>query len=163
MSAVDELIGAGAVLAGGVLTYIGSSRDRRQRARDASESRDFANRREACLLLERQRDRQLETAKALVKSLKHGVDFGEREDHSDLQNPDVDAMVSLFLPDPIEKMVEETNGLWSSFLSSCRAIESAEIGQAKISAYEGMDDAFELLRVSSTNLRQGLRKEARSK
>jgi len=57
MAAIDALIGAGAVLAGGGVTYLGSSRDRRQRARDASEDRDFVNRREACILLEAQRVR----------------------------------------------------------------------------------------------------------
>jgi hypothetical protein len=162
MTAIDALVGAGGVIVGGALTYVASSRDRRQRAQDASESRDFANRREACLLLERQRLRQLETAHALWDHFRIGAEFKGGEGHSDLQNPDVDAMVSLFLPDRIELIVEEMNGLWTEFLSNCDAIEQAEKGQAKVDAYEVMDAALARLRESSQSLRQALRKEARS-
>ena len=105
----------------------------------------------------------LETAKALVKSLRHGIEFHEKDDHSDLQNSDVDAMVSLFLPEEIETVVEETNVLWAAFLSSCNAIEVAEMGEAKRNAFKAMDVAFEALTEKSTSLRRSLRQEARSR
>lgn len=163
MSWIDVLIGAGSALAGGGLTYAGAARDRHQRATDAREDRDYASRREACLLLERQRNRQMETAEALVARYRRGTEFIEREDHSDIQNPDVDAMVSLFLPERVETAMEETNGRWDALLSSCGAIDRAEIGQARIDAYNGMNVAFDRLRESSLRLRQLLRDEARSR
>ena len=134
MSWIDVLIGTGSALAGGGLTYAGAARDRHQRATDAREDRDYASRREACLLLERQRSRQLETAEALVARYRLGTKFIVREDHSDIQNPDVDAMVSLFLPERVETAMEATNGLWNALLSSCGAIDRAEIGQPRIDA-----------------------------
>lgn len=145
------------------MVYAGAARDRRQRTVDAREERDYASRREACLLLERQRSRQLEVAEALVARYRRGTEFTEREDHSDIQNPDVDAMVSLFLPERVELAMEETNSLWSAFLSSCGAIDAAEKGQPRIDAYKGMDAAFDRLRESSVGLRQLLREEARSR
>ena len=163
MSWIDVLIGAGSALAGGGLTYAGAARDRRQRASDAREDRDYTSRREACLLLERQRNRQMETAEALVARYRRGTEFTEREDHSDIQNPDVDAMVSLFLPERVETAMEATNGLWNALLSSCGAIDRAEIGQPRIDAYKGMNAAFERLKESSLSLRQLLREEARSR
>ncbi len=163
MSWIDVVIGAGAAIAGGGLTYLGGARDRRQRAADAREDRDYASRRDACLLLERQRTLQLETAEALVAKYRRGTEFVEREDHSDIQNPNVDAMVSLFLPGQVETAVEEANGRWNAFLSSCSAIDTAEHGQPRFDAYKGMNVAFERLKESSLSLRQLLRDEARSK
>lgn len=163
MSWVDALIGAGSALAGGGLTYFGTSRDRRQRAKDAREDRNYASRREACLLLERQRTRQLETAEALASKYRRGETFEERIDHTDIQNTDVDAMVSIFLPERIERLVEEVNGLWSGFLSACGAIDRAELGQPRIDAVTGMNGAFDRLRDGSRRVRQALREEALSK
>lgn len=150
-------------MVGGVLTYLASARDRHQRAVDAREDRNYASRREACLLLERQRSRQLETAEALVAKYRRGEAFEERSDHTDIQNPDVDAMVSIFLPKRIEDLVEEANRLWNGFLSACGAIDRADIGQPRIDAVKGMDAAFEQLRAVSLRVRQALRDEAQSK
>ena len=163
MSWIDVLIGTGSALAGGGLTYAGAARDRHQRATDAREDRNYASRREACLLLERQRNRQLETAESLVARYRSGTEFTEREDHSDVQNLDVDAMVSLFLPERVEMAMEATNGQWNAFLSSCGTVEIAENGQPRIDAYKGMNAAFERLKESSLSLRQLLREEARSR
>jgi len=163
MFAIDALIGAGAVLVGGGLTYAGTSRDRQQRARDASEDRDFANRREACILLEAQRVRQLEEAEKLLAWRSRGTDYVPRDDYSDIQNPRTDAMVSLLLSDTIEAKVEQVNMLWSALVSSVEAIDLAEIGQPKINAFAAMNVVYESLKSASENLRLLLRVEARSK
>lgn len=163
MAASDALIGAGAALAGGGLAYIAASRDRRQRARDAGEDRDFASRQEACLLLEAQRVRQLEEADKLLNSRTKGIDFEPREDHSDIQNPRTDAMVSLLLSEAIEAMVERINDLWSAFLSSVRFLDLADKGQPRVDADMEMKEVHGWLKSASEELRQALREEARTR
>ncbi len=162
MSWGDALIGGGGVVVGGALAYFASARDTRQRADDAREDRNYASRREACLLLERQRARQLETADALVASYRHGATFEERSDHSDLQNPDVDAMVSIFLPDRIERLMEGLNEAWYALVSECGAIDQVERGVARVDAVRRMHSTYDRLRDLSLGLRQALREEARS-
>lgn len=159
----DTLIGAGSVLVGAGLAYLAAGRERRQRGADAREDRDYSSRREACLLLERQRTRQLETAEALVDSYRRGETFEERTDHTDIVNPDIDAMVSIFLPDNIELLVGEINSSWNGLLSACGAVERAEMGQPRVDAVKGVNAAFERLRAGSFRLRQALREEARSR
>ncbi len=58
--------------------------------------------------------------------------------------------------------MEETNGLWSTLLSSCGAVERVENGQPRIDAHKGMNAAFERFRESSLRLRLLLCDEARS-
>lgn len=162
MSWVDALIGTGSALAGGGLTYFGTSRDRRQRAKDAREDRDYASRREVCLLLERQRARQLEVDAQLYNLKRFGGTM-DNPDHSDLQSSEIDALVSLFLPDRIVDLLTDLNERHEAFIKSVNAVDHADMGVDRVNAITAMDAPFAHLMVGSNTLRQALREEARSK
>lgn len=162
MSWFDALIGTGSALAGGVLTYAGAVRDRRQRTVDAREDRDYASRREACLLLERQRTRQLEVDTQFFNQKKFGGTV-VNPDHSDLQNSEVDAMVSLFLPDRIEQLVIDLNARHDAFIRCVNAVDAAPQDLDRARVVEQMATALSHLVAGSDVLRQALREEARSR
>ena len=162
MSSVDALIGAGSALAGGGFAYLGTSRDRRQRAEDAREDRNYASRREACLLLERQRARQLEVDAQLYNFQRFGGTM-DNPDHSDLQSSEIDALVSLFLPDRIVDLLIDLNRRHEAFIKSVNAIDRADIGDDRINAVKALDTPFDYLKAGSNALRQALREEEQSR
>ncbi len=162
MSWVDALIGAGSALAGGGFAYLGTSRDRRQRAEDAREDRNYASRREACLFLERQRARQLEVDAQLYKLKRFGGSM-DNPDHSDLQSSEIDALVSLFLPDRIVDLLIDLNKRHEEFIKSANAIDYARHGDDRVKAVKAMDTPFDRLKAGSNALRQALREEAQSR
>lgn len=162
MSWVDALIGVGSAMAGGSLAYIGTSLERRQRAVDAREDRNYSSRRGACLLLERQRARQLEVD-AQVYSLKRFGETMDNPDHSDLQNSEVDASVSLFLPDRIVDLLTDLNERHDAFIKSVNAVDHAAMGVDRVNAVTAMAAPLAHLKVGSDALRQALREEAQSR
>ena len=156
----DIVAGSVTTLAGAGAVFLGGARHRRAR-RDASrEERDYSNRREACLFLERQRAHQLALASQLYYHHRVGTPW-EEKDTAGIESADIDATLSLFLPDVVERELETVNERFETLRSSHFAVGYAADGQPRTQATEKFYAAFEELKVASESLRKLLKEEAR--